>query len=120
MLATMKTQETNMILFDVKGKVLSREDRSIPKRDGSGAFEFTEITIESDDKQGTKLVARLLNKEMTVQVYGTYTFKIGLGSNEGRDGRIWNNFVVMAFKGEGNTKAAPVTDYEPIDDDLPF
>lgn len=120
MLVTMKKKETNMILFDVKGKVLSREDRSIPKRDGSGAFEFTEITIESDDKQGTKLVARLLNKEMTVQVYGSYTFRIGLGSNEGRDGRIWNNFVVMAFKPDGNTQPVTTSDYDPIDDDLPF
>lgn len=109
-----------MITFDVTGKVLSKEDRSIQRRDGNGTFDFVEITIQADDKQSTRFVARLADSEMDVYAGETYKFRVGLLSNEGRDGRIWNNFVVMAFKIEGESKPTP-KDYEPIiDDELPF
>ena len=109
-----------MITFDVTGKVLSKEDRSIPRRDGNGTFDFIEITIQAEDKQSTRFVARLADPEMEVYDGETYKFRIGLLSNEGRDGRIWNNFVVMAFKTEGESKPT-AKDYEPIiDDELPF
>lgn len=108
-----------MISFDVIGKVTTKEDRSIPRRDGNGSFDFTEITIEADDKQSTRFVARLSDSEMAVSTGGIYKFKIGIGSNEGRDGRIWNNFVVIAFKPEGE-QPQQEPDYEPIDDTIPF
>lgn len=113
--------ETKMILFDVKAKVIDKQNRSIPRRDGNGTFDFTEVTLECFDNQTTRISARLANQEMEVNTGTQAKFKIGLTSNVRMDGRIWNSFVIMAFQADGVAEK-PKTEYQPLDieDDIPF
>ena len=109
-----------MITFNEKFKVLNKEDKSVPRRDGSGSFDFTEVEIETDDKKPTVLVARLLDQDMDVFVGETYDMRICINSTRGRDGRVWNNFTVMAFKIAG-TSGVDTEGYVPMaDDEIPF
>lgn len=109
-----------MITFNGVFEVMNKEDKSVPRRDGSGSFDFTEVELQTDDKKPTSLVARLADKEMDVYVGEKYDMRICINSNKGKDGRIWNNFTVLAFKLTGGAKKE-TSDYEPLyDDEIPF
>lgn len=106
-----------MILFDADFKVLSKEDKSIPRKDGNGTFDFTEVKIETTDKKPTVIVARLADKDADVRIGGTYTMKIGVTSSLGSNGRVFNNFVVSMFK---TIDATSTEDVDPYGDEIPF
>lgn len=109
-----------MISFNDKFKVLNIENKSIQRKDGNGTFDFTEVELETVDKKPTVLVARLVDKEMEVSLGRTYDMRIIMNSTRGRDGRVWNNFAIMAFKTADDVKQE-ASDYEPLaDDDIPF
>lgn len=110
-----------MILFNAKFKVNNKEFKSVPRRDGSGSFDFVEVELETvDDKRPTDLVARLVKSDMDIDVGETYDMRIAVNSNKGRDGRIWNSFTVMSF-GLTETQKKEVKEYAPLEvDELPF
>ena len=49
-------------------------------------------------------------------------FKVGISSYEGKDGRFWNNFVLLAKQPVAAVDKAPVEPLETVlmDDGLPF
>lgn len=108
-----------MITFDVEFKVLEKENKSVPRRDGNGTFDFTEVKIETTDKKPTTLLARLADKEMEVKVGRTYNMKIGVSSTATSTGKIFTNFVVLAFQITGIQDDDPVIPFE-MDDEIPF
>lgn len=108
-----------MITFDVEFKVLDKENKSVPRRDGNGTFDFTEVKIETTDKKPTTLLARLADKEMEIKVGGTYKMKIGVSSTATSTGKVFTNFVVLAFQITGEAKEDPVIPFE-ADDEIPF
>ena len=108
-----------MITFDTEFKVLEKEDKSVPRKDGNGTFDFVEVKIETTDKKPTVIIARLADKEFDVYVGETYNMKIGITSAITTTGRVFNNFVVLAFQVTGQKKETPVTPFE-VDDELPF
>ena len=87
-----------MITFDTEVKVLEKEEKSIPRKDGNGSFDFTEIKIETTDKKPTTLIARLSSKEMEVDTGAIYKMKICLSSTVTATGKVFTNFVVLAFQ----------------------
>lgn len=108
-----------MITFDVEFKVLDKENKSVPRRDGNGTFDFTEVKIETTDKKPTTLLARLADKEMEIKVGGKYNMKIGISSTATSTGKVFTNFVVLAFQITDEPKEDPVIPFE-ADDEIPF
>lgn len=108
-----------MITFDTEFKVLSKENKSIPRKDGNGTFDFTEVKIETTDKKPTVLIARLATDDMNVNTGGVYNMKIGLTSALTSTGRVFNNFVIIAFQTVSQPEETPITPFE-VDDELPF
>lgn len=106
-----------MITFDEEFKVLEKENRSVPRRDGNGTFDFTEIKIESLDKKPTVLSARLLNDEMASETGHKYNMRIGITSTLTVSGRVFTNFIVLATM---PIDKQPETTVLLDDDDLPF
>lgn len=109
-----------MITFDTEFKVLAKEEKSIARKDGNGTFDFTEVKIETTDKKPTVLVARLAQKDFDVHVGSKYNMKIGLTSALTSAGKIFNNFVILAFQVIEEKVEKPMTPFEYDDDDLPF
>ena len=109
-----------MITFDAEFKVLSKEYKSIPRRDGNGTFDFEEVKLESVDKKPTVIVARLADKDMDVYAGETYKMKICISSTLTTSGKVFNNFAVMAFQVTGGKKEEPVTPFECEVDEIPF
>lgn len=109
-----------MILFDAEFKVLEKEDKSIPRKDGNGTFDFTEVKIETTDKKPTVLIARLADKDADIFVGETYLMKISITSSLASNGRVFNNFVVSMFKGTGEPKLDVSQSHEFEGDEIPF
>lgn len=109
-----------MITFDTEFKVLEKEERSIPRRDGNGTFDFTEIKIETTDKKPTVLVARLANNDFDIDVGEIYNMRIGVSSTLTTTGKVFYNFVVLAFQVIGTKQEKPITPLELDDDEIPF
>lgn len=109
-----------MILFDAEFKVLDKEDKSIPRKDGNGTFDFTEVKLETVDKKPTVIIARLADREMDVFVGETYLMKIGITSSLATNGRVFNNFIVSMFKVTGEPKMHELNKVELEGDEIPF
>ena len=75
--------------------------------------------IETTDKKPTVLIARLATDDMNVNTGGVYNMKIGLTSALTATGKIFNNFVVIAFQTVSQPQETPITPFE-VDDELPF
>lgn len=103
-------------VFEVKDKV----DKSVPRKDGNGTFDFTEVELESDEKKPTTIIARLVNNEMEVAIGKKYDMRICISSFKARDGRVWNNFAVMGAKPSDNQKSDPAEHESLYDDEIPF
>lgn len=89
-----------MIKFEAKVKVLSVENKTLKTSSGND-FSFTEaVVIDLDEKRPTKMVVRLGTyvEEGSVKTGKTYDAIFLITHNEGRDGRIWNNFILSAIK----------------------
>ena len=87
-----------MFTFDGKFKVLSKENMSIPRRDGSGNFEFEKVVIQTTDKKKTKFEARISDYDEPIDlvVGGEYNLTISVGSSE-VNGRIFVNLTVIGI-----------------------
>ena len=110
-----------MITFDTEVKVLERESKSVPRRDGNGTFDFTEVKLETIDKKPTCIVARLATEDMEIKVGQTCKARVGITSTLTSTGRVFYNFVILAFQVTGQAKEEPVAPFEmDIDDELPF
>lgn len=109
-----------MILFDAEFKVIGKEEKSLPRKDGNGTFDFTEIKLETTDKKPTVIVARLADKEMSLDTGETYLMKINITSTLASNGRVYNNFIVTAFKSTGEPKLSQLNRVECVGDDIPF
>ena len=109
-----------MITFDAVFKVLEKEERSIPRRDGNGSFDFVEVKIETIDKKPTTLVARLADKEMEIESDATYKMKICISSSVTATGKVFPNFVVTAFQVLDVKEEKPIVPLELDDDEIPF
>lgn len=110
-----------MIKFSAKLKPLSIEQKSIKKRDG-GMFNFTEVRLEHGTKYKTLLVARATDEVApSIKIGKIQDMDIGISSNEGSDGRVFNNFVITDILPD---EEVPTTESEPaarvVGDDLPF
>ena len=89
-----------MIKFEAKVKVLSVEKKTLKTSSGND-FSFTEAAvIDLDEKRPTKLTTRLGSFVEDDQVRAGMTLDaiIVVMSNEGRDGRIWNNFILSSIR----------------------
>lgn len=110
-----------MILFDTVLLVRKIEEKNIPTKTGKN-FHFVEATCETEDKKPTLLVARLAEgMEENIREGEKALFKVSVTSYEGKDGRIWNNFIIM-----GKQPLAQPKPIEPLetalgdDSELPF
>ena len=89
-----------MIKFEAKVKVLSVEKKTLKTSSGND-FSFTEaIVIDLGEKRPTKMVTRLGSfvEEDDIKVGQTLEGIFIITHNEGRDGRIWNNFILSSVK----------------------
>lgn len=89
-----------MIKFEAKVKVLSAEKKTLKTSSGND-FSFTEVVVvDLDEKRPTKMTTRLGNfiEENEIHVGSVVDAIILVMSNEGRDGRIWNNFILSSIK----------------------
>ena len=109
-----------MITFDVELKVLTKESKSIARKDGNGTFDFTEVKLETTDKKPTVLIARLANNDMEVSVGCIYNMKVGISSTLTSTGKLFTNFVVLAHQYVSGAKESTNTPTEVDIDDLPF
>ena len=109
-----------MILFNAKLVVKKVEEKNIPTKTGK-TFHLTEATCATMEEKPTVVVARLAD-EMKVSVGEQAIFRIGVTSYEGKDGRFWNNFVLLAKEPVQPVDEKPVQPLETalIDDELPF
>ena len=107
-----------MITFDAEVKVLEKAKQSVPRKDGKGTFDFTEVKLETTDKKPTLLIARLADKDMDVDIEETYKMRFCINSFTTSTGKVFNNFVVLAFQTIGIPNEEPVEPFEY--DDLPF
>ena len=108
-----------MITFDAEFKVLEKEKRSVPRRDGNGTFDFEEIKLETTDKKPTVIVARSATQDMVIEPGTKAKMKICINSNASTNGRVFYNFVILSFQVTEGKKEDPVTPFE-LDDELPF
>ena len=108
-----------MIIFEETLLVKKIEHKDIPTKTGKN-FTFTEVTLETEDKKPTLLVARLAEgMDDSIRENEKALFKITVTSYQGKDGRIWNNFVIMAKESLAEPK--PMEPLETVlDDSLPF
>lgn len=124
-----------MIKFDAKVKVLSIEKKTLKTSSGND-FSFTEaVVVDLDEKRPTKMTTRLGSfvepDEIRVGLTLDATFLIM--SNEGRDGRIWNNFILSSIRqvpreipaevqniGKEKTNADVLDEAQSFMDDIPF
>ena len=109
-----------MILFNATLTVKKVEQKSVPTKTGK-TFRFTEAICTTDEEKPTVLVARL-SDEMEVYTGEKALFKVGISSYEGKDGRFWNNFVLLAKQSVQPVDEKPVQPLETVlmDDELPF
>ena len=89
-----------MIKFDAKVKVLSVEKKTLKTSSGND-FSFTEAVVSiwtknAQQKMTTRLGSFVEPDEIKVGLTLDATFLIM--SNEGRDGRIWNNFILSSIR----------------------
>ena len=124
-----------MIKFEAKVKVLSVEKKTLKTSSGND-FSFTEaLVIDLDEKRPTKLTTRLGSfiEDDQVRVGMTLDAIILIMSNEGRDGRIWNNFILSSIRQvpkevpaevqkvvEEKTNTSVLDEAQAFMDDLPF
>ena len=124
-----------MIKFEAKVKVLSVEKKTLKTSSGND-FSFTEaLVIDLDEKRPTKLTTRLGSfiEDDQVRVGMTLDAIILVMSNEGRDGRIWNNFILSSIRQvpkeapaevqkvvEEKTNTSVLDEAQAFMDDLPF
>lgn len=124
-----------MIKFEAKVKVLSAEKKTLKTSSGND-FSFTEvIVVDLDEKRPTKMTTRLgtFVEEDEVHVGSVVDAIILVMSNEGRDGRIWNNFILSSIRqvpkeipaevqniGKEKTNAEVLNEAQAFMDDLPF
>ena len=112
-------------MIKISGKFLAKkvEQKSVKKRDG-GTFDFQEVTLEHVAKKPTLIVARVSDKVLEEFVEGSkYELDIAITSWESDTGKIWNNFVIMDVIDVEHGNAKPqsnTTDYDVMDDELPF
>lgn len=87
-----------MILFQSVMTIKDLQKKSFRKKDG-GLFEFHEGLFVTDEKKPTTLVVRVDDDMMDVIAVGLKAeFQIGISSYEGKDGRVWNNFILVNKK----------------------
>lgn len=124
-----------MIKFEAKVKVLSVEKKTLKTSSGND-FSFTEaLVIDLDEKRPTKLTTRLGSfiEDDQVRVGMTLDAIILIMSNEGRDGRIWNNFILSSIRQvpkevpaevqkvvEEKTNTSVLDEAQAFMDDIPF
>lgn len=108
-----------MILFDQILIVRSIEHKNVPTKAGKN-FHFVEAICNTDEEKPTILVARLAeNMEENVRQGEKSKFRIGVTSYEGKDGRVWNNFILVG-KQDLNEKPKAEPEQPTFDDELPF
>jgi len=109
-----------MILFQATLTVRKIEHKSLTTKAGK-AFKFVEAICQTDEEKPTYLVARVVDG-MELHEGLKAKFKIGISSYEGKDGRIWNNFILSAKEDIEEKKAEPQIPLEMdmIGDELPF
>lgn len=124
-----------MIKFDAKVKVLSVEKKTLKTSSGND-FSFTEaVVVDLDEKKPTKMVSRLGSfiEEDSIKAGQTLDATFLITHNDGRDGRIWNNFILASVKekpqnipaeveniGKEKTNADVLNEAQAFMDDLPF
>lgn len=124
-----------MIKFEAKVKVLSVEKKTLKTSSGND-FSFTEaVVIDLDERRPTKMAARLgqFVEEDSIKVGQTLEGSFIIMHNEGRDGRIWNNFILSSVKekpqnvpeiiqniGKEKTNNDVLDEAQAFMDDLPF
>lgn len=108
-----------MITFEETFLVRKVEHKDIPTKTGKN-FTFTEVTLENEDKKPTLVVARLAEgMQDSIRENEKALFKMTVTSYQGKDGRIWNNFVVLAKQPLAQPK--PIEPLETaLDEELPF
>jgi len=108
-----------MIKFTAKLTVKKIEKKSVTKRDG-GTFDFEEITLEHTTKKPTKLVARCMEDvRHRIHTGLTAEMDVAISSFEGKDGRVFNNFLIVEVEDVAQPTPAPQTN-ESAFDDIPF
>lgn len=124
-----------MIKFDAKVKVLSVENKTLKTSSGSD-FSFTEaVVVDLDERRPTKMVVRLGSfiEEGSIKAGQTLDANFLIMHNDGRDGRIWNNFILSHVRekpqnipaeveniGKEKTNNDVLADAQAFMDDLPF
>lgn len=124
-----------MIKFEAKVKVLSVQKKTLKTSSGND-FSFTEAVVEdTDERKPTKMVVRLGSfvEEDSIRTGNLYDAIFLITHNEGRDGRIWNNFILSSVKekpqsvpaeveniGKEKTNADVLDEAQVFMDDLPF
>ena len=87
-----------MILFQSTLTIKKLDKKSFPKKDG-GTFEYYEALCVTDEKKPTMLALRVSDEAVDSLSVGLKAeISVGISSYEGKDGRIWNNFVFMGKK----------------------
>ena len=120
-----------MIKFEAKVKVLSVEKKTLKTSSGND-FSFTEVlVVDKDERRPTKMTTRLGSfiEEGAVKAGQELDAVFLIMSNEGRDGRIWNNFILSSIKeipavvnqiGKEKTNEEVLDEAQKFMDDLPF
>lgn len=124
-----------MIKFEAKVKVLSVEKKTLKTSSGND-FSFTEVlVVDKDERRPTKMTTRLGSfiEEGAVKAGQELDAVFLIMSNEGRDGRIWNNFILSSIKeipkeipavvnqiGKEKTNEDVLNEAQAFMDDLPF
>lgn len=124
-----------MIKFEAKVKVLSVEKKTLKTSSGND-FSFTEVlVVDMDERRPTKMTTRLGSfiEEGAVKAGQELDAVFLIMSNEGRDGRIWNNFILSSIKeipkdipdivnqiGKEKTNEEVLDEAQKFMDDLPF
>ncbi len=99
-----------MILFQSTLTIKKLDKKSFPKKDG-GTFEYYEALCVTDEKKPTMLALRVSDEAVDSLSVGLKAeISVGISSYEGKDGRIWNNFVFMGKKDV--VQPAPVQPFE--------
>lgn len=87
-------------------------------------FEYYEALCESEGKKPTMLALRVADEAVDSLSVGLKAeMSVGISSYEGKDGRIWNNFVLMGKKDVAQPTPAPVQPFETAlmeGDEIPF
>ena len=124
-----------MIKFEAKVKVLSVEKKTLKTSSGND-FSFTEVlVVDMDERRPTKMTTRLGSfvEEGAVHPGQELDAVFLIMHNEGRDGRIWNNFILSSIKeipkdiptivnqiGKEKTNEDVLNEAQAFMDDLPF